>query len=160
MHLYECQNIAKILFIIRAIVYWLSYWMYKLYSPSMDWYYSKIFFLLLFLMLQIQITVNKTETLRSTSYYFQAWKYYLWDLQYFRAPKELNSTWFMQEGVKAASENYFTLWFDLCLFWMWCKPWLIIGRCAKECPVWHNSRKINEMFACSFWFWEERAERL
>lgn len=121
---------------------------------------AKYFFLLLFLMLQIQITVNKTETLRSTSYYFQAWKYYLWDLQYFRAPKELNSTWFTQEGVKAASENYFTLWFDLCLFWMWCKPWLIIGRCAKECPVWHNSRKINEMFACSFWFWEERAERL
>lgn len=48
----------------------------------------------------------------------------------------------------------------LCLFGMWCKPWLIIGRCAKECSFWHNYRKINEIFACSFCFWEETAERI
>lgn len=43
---------------------------------------------------------------------------------------------------------------------VWCKPWLIIDRCAKECPFLHNYRKINEKFACSFCFRKGTAERI
>lgn len=46
------------------------------------------------------------------------------------------------------------------LFEEWCKLWLIIVRCTKECPFLHNYRKINEKFAWSFWFWKETAERI
>jgi len=49
-------------------------------------------------------------------------------------------------------------WSDL--FEVWCKPWLTIGRCAKECPFLHNHRKINKKFACSFCFWKGTAERM
>lgn len=53
-------------------------------------------------------------------------------------------------------------WSDLSvsLFNVWRKPWLIAGRCAKECPFLQNYRKINENFVCSFCFWKGTAERI